>query len=40
MTKEELLSLIQNDNEIRQAIMDIIDAKKYEEDWAEAKAWT
>jgi len=40
MTREELLSLIQNDDEIRHAIMDIVDAKKYEEDAAEAAAWT
>jgi hypothetical protein len=40
MTREELLELIQNDEEIQRAIKDAVDSENYRADAREAAAWT
>ena len=40
MTREELLELIQNDEEIQRAIKDAVDSENYRADMREASAWT
>ena len=40
MTREELLELIQNDEEIQCAIKDAVDSENYRADVREAAAWT
>ena len=40
MTREELLELIQNDEEIQRAIKDAVDSENYRADAREAGAWT
>lgn len=40
MTKEELLELIQNDEEIQRVIKDAVDSENYRADAREAAAWT
>lgn len=39
MTKEELLELIENDEEIQRAIKDAVDSENYRADAREAAAW-
>lgn len=39
MTREELLELIQNDEEIQRAIKSAVDTENYRADAAEAAAW-
>jgi hypothetical protein len=39
MTREELLELIKNDEEIQRAIKDAVDTENYRADAAEAAAW-
>ena len=39
MTREELLELIQNDEEIQRAIKSAVDSENYRADAAEAAAW-
>lgn len=40
MTREELLELIQNDEEIQRAIKDAVDSENYRADMRKAAAWT
>ena len=40
MTREELLELIQNDEEIQRAIKEAVDSENYRADAREAAAWT
>ena len=40
MTREELLELIRNDEEIQSAIKEAVDNENYRADAAEAAAWT
>ena len=39
MTREELLELIENDEEIQRAIKDAVDSESYRADAREAAAW-
>ena len=40
MTREELLELIENDEEIQRAIKEAVDSEDYRAAAAEAAAWT
>lgn len=39
MTREELLELIENDEEIQRAIKDAVDSENYRADARESAAW-
>jgi hypothetical protein len=39
MTKEELIQLIENDEDVQRAIKNALDQENYREDTLEASAW-